>query len=86
MLERLVFRPLLGGEQTGGRNPDLSLRSSPALDYARGRLLWEEPESWGASKPPFLSRRVWSAFAACCPRELYEAPRKEKCDPLFIEW
>lgn len=39
MLERLVFRPLLGGEQTGGRNWDLSLRSSAALDYARGRLL-----------------------------------------------
>lgn len=44
MLERLVFRPLLGGEQTGGRNRDLSLRSSAALDYARGRLLWKEPD------------------------------------------
>lgn len=77
MLERLVFRPLLGGEQTGGRNWDLSLRSSAALDYARGRLLWKEPESWGASKPPFPSRRVWSAFAVrVLPSGIIRSPRE----------
>lgn len=83
MLERLVPRPLLSGRADGYLKPRPEPALLSSLEYARGALLWKGPEPWRPHNPPSPSPRVCSAFAACCPRELYGVPGNEMPDSLF---
>lgn len=69
MLKRLVPRPLLLGRADGYLKPRPEPALLSSLEYVR--IAVEGTRALEASQPPSPSPRVCSAFAACCPRELY---------------
>lgn len=67
----------------------MSLRSSPALDYARGGLLRKESESWGRLKATFPLPQGLERLCGALPSGITTvAPGNEKHDPRFknSEW